>query len=1064
MASTQSYRLKETSPLSSGDEICFEVTNTTGQKTDVEDLKGFIRDTYIRRSDGKINKDNTPYITLYAEKDGLVCIVLTSRSKETNSVIESINASLSGGLRYKHLVLSAPKIFGVEVKNWWNSIENISDNKENWTELRHRGPYFTHLEEPYEFLGSSLIYDGRKYSLSPEEEEIAILYARRLISESTGKVAKDALRTKQKSFNQNFWDDFKGYLSTSNRRAIKDFDKIDWTDVIEKLNQKKERNNTIEEKKRRKVRNMEKIHNYGYALIDGDREKLGNFVVEPVGIYMGRGKVHPLGGKIKRKIMPEDVTINISNLKDAPAPPYGHRWGSVVRNPNVAWVAKYKDSIRGDDKYVWFAFEGRFKGIADFKKHEIARTLHRGIKQIRESYMADAHSSDPVLKQLGTVLYLIDHFGLRVGGEKKEDDVDTIGASTLRVENATMKPPNKMTLDFLGKDSIEFHKDLQLDKTIYGNISSLIKGKDKKANIFNLISSDTINEYLKNFNPDFSAKVFRTRLASEVMHRGLKNLKIAPGTTKQATKTQFNKANVEVANIMNHTRMLGVQATENLAKLEEKVEELTNEIFELESSGDESDCNKINKLRKELEKKEALLEAKGDTKAVAINTSLQNYIDPRIVFSWEKRENLSEGTIYTKTMMKRFKWASNVSGNWDWIKSPITTSNDNPKAEGGPGPSKKGSKKAPSKNVLAKKIADNLPTRQQLPAIISTPIHPNRQQLPDIIPPQIYTGHKDNSGEPIVFTEFPPEMKVSVQNGWGYLDLDEPSLHILKKFCENPRQNTKELLTVTDDVLAWIYPFAQAAVSLKTSPTIGKILVNLHEKRSSQKIITKDVKKKAPKPKTKTGFAVFSQIHKPRILRDHPLKEPGEINAILKENWNKMSDDQKKRYEDIASGIKHSVHIPTQIEETIPETTKVPITKKARKSGFENFMEYALEKLEFHRGDDLIDELPMSKEIYATKLKARLAVLKEKFDPFIKQTRDIIKKEARPGLDEQINLIEGFWSLIPPEEKQKYGHVLDPQDNNKYQYAIQLTQLTPPVKIYNIPGKIDERFPLQKDI
>jgi DNA topoisomerase IB len=66
-----------------------------------------------------------------------------------------------------------------------------------------------------------------------------------------------------------------------------------------------------------------------YATIDGRKERVGNFRVEPPGLFRGRGE-HPKMGKLKKRIMPKDVIINIG--EKAPVPPCpipGHKWGEV---------------------------------------------------------------------------------------------------------------------------------------------------------------------------------------------------------------------------------------------------------------------------------------------------------------------------------------------------------------------------------------------------------------------------------------------------------------------------------------------------------------------------------------------------------------------------------------------------------------------------------------------------------------------------------------------------------------------------------------------------------------
>lgn len=50
---------------------------------------------------------------------------------------------------------------------------------------------------------------------------------------------------------------------------------------------------------------------YGYCILDGHREKIGNFKTEPPGLFRGRGD-HPKMGMLKKRIMPEDVIINCS--------------------------------------------------------------------------------------------------------------------------------------------------------------------------------------------------------------------------------------------------------------------------------------------------------------------------------------------------------------------------------------------------------------------------------------------------------------------------------------------------------------------------------------------------------------------------------------------------------------------------------------------------------------------------------------------------------------------------------------------------------------------------------
>jgi DNA topoisomerase I len=77
-----------------------------------------------------------------------------------------------------------------------------------------------------------------------------------------------------------------------------------------------------------KVENEEIAKEYGTCVIDGHKEKIGNFKIEPPGLFRGRGE-HPKMGKLKKRVMPEDVIINCSKDAPIPKPPAGHRWKEV---------------------------------------------------------------------------------------------------------------------------------------------------------------------------------------------------------------------------------------------------------------------------------------------------------------------------------------------------------------------------------------------------------------------------------------------------------------------------------------------------------------------------------------------------------------------------------------------------------------------------------------------------------------------------------------------------------------------------------------------------------------
>lgn len=84
-----------------------------------------------------------------------------------------------------------------------------------------------------------------------------------------------------------------------------------------------------------KEQNEEIQKEYGFCFIDGHKEKIGNFRIEPPGLFRGRGE-HPKMGMLKKRVMPEDVIINCSKDSAIPKAPNGHRWKKVQHDPSVS--------------------------------------------------------------------------------------------------------------------------------------------------------------------------------------------------------------------------------------------------------------------------------------------------------------------------------------------------------------------------------------------------------------------------------------------------------------------------------------------------------------------------------------------------------------------------------------------------------------------------------------------------------------------------------------------------------------------------------------------------------
>jgi DNA topoisomerase-1 len=433
-----------------------------------------------------------------------------------------------------------------EVYKWWrldeDELETLLNSDTKWTTLKHNGVLFPPEYEPH---GIPVTYDGVDIVLKPNQEEIATMYA----------VMRETDYYNKPLFQQNFWKFWKEALG--DKHKIKSLKKCDFTKIWNwHLTEKEKRLGKSKEEKKAEKEAKDRLEEpFKFCEINGRKEKVGNFRVEPPGLFRGRGE-HPKQGFLKKRIRPEDISINIGKRSDAPAPPKGHKWKEVVSNNKVTWLACWKDTITASTKYVNLAASSSFKGVSDFKKYQTARKLKDVIDKIRKEYKKKWDAEDDKSKQLGVAMYFIDKLALRVGNEKDdEEEADTVGCCSLRKEHITLKEPNKIEFDFLGKDSIRYHNVVEVDTKVFKCVKKFIKGKKKDENVFDQINSQILNKELKEFMPELTAKVFRTFNASLTLDKCLTEMDDElEGLSVTDKLAMYNKANREVAILCNHQR------------------------------------------------------------------------------------------------------------------------------------------------------------------------------------------------------------------------------------------------------------------------------------------------------------------------------------------------------------------------------------------------------------------------------------------------------------------------------------------------------------------------------
>jgi len=146
---------------------------------------------------------------------------------------------------------------------------------------------------------------------------------------------------------------------------------------------------------------------------------------------------------------------------------------------------------------------------------------------------------------------------LRIGNEKGEDEADTVGCTSLRAEHIKIEEDNKITLDFLGKDSMRYLNTVDVDPRAHKALKTFLSGKQPKEDLFDKIKAADLNEYLKGMSPtvpDLSAKVFRTYNASKTLQDELTTQEEEKGNNSNVDdKVKFyENANRQVAILCNH--------------------------------------------------------------------------------------------------------------------------------------------------------------------------------------------------------------------------------------------------------------------------------------------------------------------------------------------------------------------------------------------------------------------------------------------------------------------------------------------------------------------------------
>jgi DNA topoisomerase-1 len=544
-----------------------------------------------------------------------------------------------------------------------------------WNTLEHKGIAFPPEYQP---RGISITICGERLMLNRDQEELVHAWAKK----------KDTHYVHDPVFQLNFLNDFKKLLPEKfqNINNIKDVNFSEAYKLVEEEKKIKEaeieRIRILPSEEKRKLYSSKKAEReklksiYGKAIVDGIEVDIANWLVEPPGLFMGRGQ-HPLRGKWKPRVRSQDVTLNLG--ENAPVPE--GTWQNIVHDHSSTWLATWMEKLTGKRKYVWLHDSSALRQNNDKEKYEKAEKLERHIDKVQKEIINRMlNIRDVNQKKIATVCYLIFKLAMRVGDEKDPEEADTVGASTLRVEHIKFPQNNDkqfIEFNFLGKDSVPWQKTIEVNSEdtqgLYNNLKLFMKGKQSGSHIFDGITSSKVNAFLRSIDPKklpgLTGKVFRTYIATKTLKEALASPPIKVDNNSSETLKIYvaKTANLKAAITCNHKKGIDPKnpaSKKALVKFEESTKNKKEAIERLKADiAAKKWKTKIQKKRFEerLEKIETQLKLQKETRDYNLGTSLRNYIDPRVMKAWLTYVDLDWKKVYTATLRRKFKWVEDYS-------------------------------------------------------------------------------------------------------------------------------------------------------------------------------------------------------------------------------------------------------------------------------------------------------------------------------------------------------------------------------------------------------------------
>src|ERR687898_3001055 len=247
-----------------------------------------------------------------------------------------------------------------------------------WTTLEHKGVAFP---PEYQSRGMGVIIRGERFILNLDQEELIYAWAKK----------KNTHYIQDPIFQSNFLIDLRALLPEKFQSIdfIIDIDFSEAFRLVDHENAMKEaeiqriKSLPKDEKKKISLQKKEERERlkaiYGKAIVDGVEVEIANWLVEPPGLYMGRGQ-HPLRGKWKPRVQPQDVILNMGENAEV----LEGNWKAIINDHTSTWLATWMEKLTGKRKYMWLHDSSTLRQASDKEKYDRANILGKHVDKVHE--------------------------------------------------------------------------------------------------------------------------------------------------------------------------------------------------------------------------------------------------------------------------------------------------------------------------------------------------------------------------------------------------------------------------------------------------------------------------------------------------------------------------------------------------------------------------------------------------------------------------------------------------------------------------------------------------------